>query len=116
MPSTLNPSGSNDNCFFVTAAYLPGLENVNRLPLPVVAKTMKGGGIDPAGDSRYVGGQRRDGAQKGSKVEGSLLLVEALLLLLKEASFSNKEIRRAFEYVYTESRLEYAKHLSPGYC
>ena len=46
MPSTLNPSGSNDNCFFVTAAYLLGLQNVNQLPRRVRAK-MKKGGIDP---------------------------------------------------------------------
>lgn len=45
MPSTLNPSGSNDNCFFVTAAYLLGLQNVNQLPPPVVAKMNKRRGI-----------------------------------------------------------------------
>lgn len=47
MPSTLNPSGSNDNCFFVTAAYLLDLENVNQLPRPVVAEMMKGIGVAP---------------------------------------------------------------------
>lgn len=47
MPSTLNPSGSNDNCFFVTAAYLLGLQSVNELPPPVVAKMNKQRGIDP---------------------------------------------------------------------
>lgn len=47
MPSTLNPSGSDDNCFFVTAAYLLGLQSVNQLPPPVVAKMNKGGGMLP---------------------------------------------------------------------
>ncbi|KAJ0116364.1 hypothetical protein N8I77_008296 [Diaporthe amygdali] len=49
MPSSLNPSGSNDNCFFVTAAYLLGLQNVNELPQPVVAEMnrLKGKGMFP---------------------------------------------------------------------
>lgn len=47
MPSTFNPSGSNDNCFFVTAAYLLGLQNVNQLPPPVVAEMHRSKGMFP---------------------------------------------------------------------
>lgn len=47
MPSTFNPSGSNDNCFFVTASYLLGLQNVNQLPPSVVAEMHRSKGMFP---------------------------------------------------------------------
>ncbi|KAL1878183.1 hypothetical protein Daus18300_002100 [Diaporthe australafricana] len=47
MPSTFNPSGSDDNCFWVTAAYLLGLQNVNQLPAPVVAEMHSSQGMYP---------------------------------------------------------------------
>ncbi|KAK4215421.1 hypothetical protein QBC37DRAFT_386341 [Rhypophila decipiens] len=41
MPSTYNPSGSNNNCFFVTLAYLIGLQSVDDLPLDVKEEMKK---------------------------------------------------------------------------
>lgn len=45
MPSTFNPSGSDLNCFFVTVAYILGLESVNELQPPVVDKMNRSRGM-----------------------------------------------------------------------